>query len=125
MGLRLILIALVALGVALAGWFYGNARVAKDSEQRLTKTLQEAVQAREVEVEANTRVQEIKRATLDSVRPALVRARREHAVRAVDPADVEFHRLLNDAVQAGNRAIESASGLHGGLPSDAEAGTSP
>ncbi len=125
MTLRIVLIVLAALGVLSAGWFYGNARVARDSEQRLTEAVQRAVESRGTEVQANTRIQEKKRATLDSVRPALDSVRRANAPRTVDPADVEFYRLLDAAVQAGNRAIDSASGLHGGVSSDAEGPASP
>ena len=111
--------AILILGLA---WFaihqYGDARVASEKANTLDKVVQEAVVERKATVKADASVQReivAKRVPVRS-RVALATTEREQndspETTVAGCADsAEYLRLLNNAIDAGNEAIESASRL--------------
>lgn len=112
---------IVVLLATLAFRMYGNAREASVRTEILTEAVSEAVQQRKDDLKADASVASENRVRVDSVRAVTRKAKEKlrdpHSEGKSVPArdcpvvDPEFDRLLNDAIDASNRAVESARRL--------------
>lgn len=113
----IIVVLLAGFGVRM----YGNARVAGTEKELLGEAVSEAVQQRKDDLKADASVASENRARVDSVRAVTRKAKEklrvsESEVKGVSGSDCagpcpEFSRVLNDAIAASNRAVESARSL--------------
>lgn len=110
----------VGLGV-IAARQYAAKEVAQAAQESVKEAVSEAVQQRKADLKADASVASENRVRVDSVRAVTRKAKEKlrdpqsegKSVPARDypVVDPEFDRLLNDAIDASNRAVESARRL--------------